>query len=228
MRDITIPVAGYIPLSSVDWPEKLVSTVFLQGCTWKCGYCHNPDLIPVKQKTNYTWNEYLLFLSRRVGLLDGAVFSGGEPTIHRELPEAMENVKTFGFGVGLHTSGVSPMFLSRCIDLVDWIGLDIKSSPDNYETVTQGKNSGKNAYRSLELVLDTDIPYEVRTTISKEYFSVPDIISLAIDLEERGVTNYCLQNARLPDGYGIFTSDELNYLEKEIKSLGFEKFTLRR
>lgn len=228
MKEIDIPVAGYIPLSSVDWPERLVSTVFLQGCTWKCGYCHNPELIPIKKKTNHSWAEYLLFLSRRVGLLDGVVFSGGEPTIHRELYDAIENVKTFNFGIGIHTSGISPLFLSRCLNLIDWIGLDIKALPGDYEKLTEGKNSGRNAYTSLDLVIESDIPYEIRTTISRDYFSVEDVISLATHLRSKDISTYSIQIARLPQSFNSFTEQELTDIEKLVKELDFEKFAMRR
>lgn len=98
-------VAGLVKLSTTDWPGKLVAVVFLQGFPWRCTYCHNPALLDAKSTGAITWQEVLYFLGRRRGLLDGVVFSGGEPLLSPTLPKAMQDMAALGFEIGLHTGG---------------------------------------------------------------------------------------------------------------------------
>ncbi len=102
----SLTVAGLVRLSTVDWPGRMVSTIFLQGCPWNCIYCHNPDLIDCRTSGIMAWADVETFLQRRQGLLDGVVFTGGEPTRQRGLMDAMERAHTLGFQVGclLYTS----------------------------------------------------------------------------------------------------------------------------
>ena len=86
---MTLRVGGLTPLSTSDWPGMLAAVVFCQGCPWRCGYCHNPGLIPARGDNEIPWEDVLAFLRRRQGLLDGVVFSGGEPTAQAGLLDAM-------------------------------------------------------------------------------------------------------------------------------------------
>lgn len=138
-----VPVAGVVPFSSVDWPGKLAATVFLQGCPWRCPYCHNPGLqatAPCEGGVGdgageVSWAGFVDLLGRRRGLLDGVVFTGGEPTMHRGLGAAIDEVHVLGFDVGLHTSGCYPEALGRILDdhRPEWIGLDVKADPRDAE-----------------------------------------------------------------------------------------------
>ena len=128
--DLTI--AGLVRLSTVDWPGHMAATVFLQGCPWNCLYCHNPDLIDCRTPGIMEWAEVEKFLQRRRGLLDGVVFTGGEPTRQRGLADAMARVRNMGFQVGLHTMGAYPTLLRPLIPLIDWVGFDIKAAPAHY------------------------------------------------------------------------------------------------
>ena len=123
----SLAIAGLVPLSTCDWPGKLVATVFLQGCPWQCTYCHNPDLISPRTPGQVPFERVRELLAKRRGLLDGVVFSGGEPTRQRALGSAMREVRELGFGVGLHTGGSYPARLREVIGLVDWVGIDIKA-----------------------------------------------------------------------------------------------------
>ena len=88
-----IRIGGMTPLTSIDFPGHLAAVLYLQGCPWRCGYCHNPELIPARSEVRIGWEEVLAFLQRRRGLLDGVVFSGGEPTSQAELLEAIASVQ---------------------------------------------------------------------------------------------------------------------------------------
>lgn len=137
MSDTGLVIAGLTPFSTVDWPGKLAAVVFLQGCPWNCGYCQNFAIIDPKAPAQVPESELWSLLERRTGLLDGVVFSGGEPTRQPALLEAARRAKQLGFQVGLHTGGAYPRRLAALLaqNLVDWIGLDIKALPQNYPRV---------------------------------------------------------------------------------------------
>lgn len=189
-------MAGLVRLSTVDWPGKLAAVVFLQGCPWQCTYCHNPDLIDVRAPGTLAWTDILEFLDRRRGLLDGVVFSGGEPTLQPRLPQAVDDVRARGFGVGLHTGGAWPRRLERLLPRLDWVGLDVKHLPEKYAEITGAGPSGAAAWASLDAVLESGVDHEVRTTVDPTVHVRDDVIALADRLRERGVRRHVLQEAR--------------------------------
>ncbi|WP_435738215.1 anaerobic ribonucleoside-triphosphate reductase activating protein [Cellulosimicrobium sp. PMB13] len=204
-------LAGTSPLSTVDWPGRLVATVFTQGCPWRCGYCHNPGLIPVAPpappRTERApriegaprWPDVLAFLERRRGLLDGVVFSGGEPTLHPGLLGAIDDVRALGFAVGLHTGGAWPARLARLLPFVDWVGLDVKHLPSRYPAVTGTAPSGPRAFESLAVLLRSGVDHEVRTTVDPHVHTRTELVALGAHLHRLGVRRWVLQEAR-PDG----------------------------
>src|SRR5450759_3498739 len=101
-----LKVGGVTAFSATDYPGKLAAVIFVQGCPWRCGYCHNPHLQTRTRTSPTAWADVLLLLQRRVGLIDAVVFSGGEPTMDPALAEAMREVRALGFGVGLHSAGI--------------------------------------------------------------------------------------------------------------------------
>lgn len=189
-------MAGLVRLSTVDWPGKLAAVVFLQGCPWQCTYCHNPDLIDVRTPGTLAWTDVLAFLDRRRGLLDGVVFSGGEPTLQPGLPQAVDDVRARGFGVGLHTGGAWPRRLERLLPRLDWVGLDVKHLPEKYAEITGAGPSGEAAWASLDAVLASGVDHEVRTTVDPTVHVRDDVIALADRLRERGVRRHVFQEAR--------------------------------
>jgi pyruvate formate lyase activating enzyme len=188
-------------MSTVDWPGKLAAVVFLQGCPWRCTYCHNDAILDPRAPGIMSWTAVTDFLARRRGLLDGVIFSGGEPTLSTALPAAIDQVRGLGFQVGLHTGGPWPRRLERLLadGKVDWVGLDIKHLPEKYGDVTGVASSGRAAWRSLEAVLASGVDHEVRTTVDPTVHSSADIIDLGTRLRVMGVQRHVLQEAR-PDG----------------------------
>lgn len=210
----SIPIAGLVHFSTADWPGMLVATVFTQGCSWRCPYCHNPQLQDVRRGGAVAWNEVMEFLKSRENLLDGVVFSGGEPTRHRGVESAMAEVKEFGFAVGLHTNGMYPGRLRSVVGagVVDWVGLDIKAGREAYDVAigrpecdsndSAENNIGSDLHRrrsaadvvwqSVDLVQEwvTNAPgcdFEVRTTLYDDYRIGASLPSLAKELAERGI-----------------------------------------
>lgn len=189
-------IAGLTPLSTCDWPDRLVATVFLQGCPWSCSYCHNPGLIDPRTPGQVAWADVADLLARRVGLLDGVVFSGGEPTRQPGLGAAMRAVKDAGFDVGLHTGGAYPRRLATVLPLVDWVGLDVKATPELYEALTGTRGSARPAFAALDLVLASGVPVQVRTTVDPTVLTADDVAELSRRLAARGVTDHVLQEVR--------------------------------
>ncbi len=192
-----IRVGGLERLSTCDWPGELAATIFLQGCPWDCPYCHNPHLIPAESDGAMDWGEVLDFLASRRGLLDGIVFSGGEPTLQRTLPEAMKAVRKLGFGIGLHTAGPYPARLAAVLPLCDWVGFDVKAPFADYARVTGARGSGDKARESLLLLLASGVAHQVRTTVDPALLDDAAVGRMGADLAALGVASHTLQEFRL-------------------------------
>lgn len=192
----SLRVGGVTPLSATDWPGQLAAVVFCQGCPWRCSYCHNPDLIPAQSKSEVAWADVLAFLKRRQGLLDAVVFSGGEPTLQASLPEAMREVRALGYKIGLHTGGMYPRRLAEVLKYCDWVGMDVKAPFADYARITGVKDSGEPVQESLDLLLASNVAYEVRTTVHPALLTDEEVIELAHDLAGYGVKRYVVQAFR--------------------------------
>jgi pyruvate formate lyase activating enzyme len=191
-----IRVGGLTPLSSTDYPGYLAAVVFCQGCPWRCGYCHNPHLVPGAKDASIAWDEVLAFLHKRQGLLDAVVFSGGEPTAQPHLADAMRAVKALGYRIGLHTAGVYPARLAEVLPLVDWVGMDVKAPFADYERITGVANSGDKAQQSLRAILDSGVEYEFRTTVHSAQLGAECVKKISTELLDRGANHYVLQEFR--------------------------------
>lgn len=141
----------------------------------------------------------MTFLEARRGLLDGVVFSGGEPTLQPNLENAIKQVRSMGFGIGLHTGGPYPGRLAQVLPLVDWVGFDIKAPRKAYDRITGARRSGDKAMRSLRLLLDSGVAYDLRTTVHPDLLSKEDLLELAAEVSEAGGKDHRIQKFR-PDG----------------------------
>ena len=103
-----IRIGGIEKFSIVDFPNRMSAVVFMQGCPWRCPFCHNTHLQDVNAETNIVWKKFTDFLEQRKGMLDAVVFSGGEPLVQDTLGAAMDEVKALGYQIGLHTGGYRP------------------------------------------------------------------------------------------------------------------------
>jgi pyruvate formate lyase activating enzyme len=195
-----IQVGGLVPLGTVDWPGQLAAVVFARGCPWRCGYCHNGALRDLCGSAR-PWAAVLDLLRARRGLLDGVVFSGGEPTLHPRLHEALADVRALGFATGLHTGGAFPERLGALLarGLLDWVGFDVKASRVRYDAVTGVPGSGAAAWRSLRLLVSSGVPCELRTTVSPNHHDLAGLVDLARDVALCGAGNLVLQPCRGPD-----------------------------
>ncbi len=189
-------VGGFECFSTVDWPGQFVAVVFCQGCAWRCGYCHNPHLIPfVESAAPIAWDDIVAWLDRRRGLLDGVVFSGGEPTLQPGLGAAIAAARELGFRIGLHTGGPAPENLAAVLPLLDWVGFDFKAPFDRYAQVT-GHNHGALARASFRRLRAAGVACEVRTTWHPRLLDQEDLAAMARTLASEGVAEWVIQRFR--------------------------------
>jgi pyruvate formate lyase activating enzyme len=228
-----LKVGGVVPFTATDFPGALAAVVFVQGCPWRCRYCHNPHLQARSGPGAVPWHEIVRFLKRRVGLIDAVVFSGGEPTTDPALPDAIREVKALGFKTGLHSGGAYPRRLQDVLPLLDWVGLDVKAPFDDYQHITQVRRSGELALLSLATLQASGVDYECRTTLHPELMPESEILRLARALANRGVKRYVLQVFR-SQGCGDAQLNAVpiagypsNELIEQVSAL-FPRFELRR
>ena len=189
----SLKIGGLVPFTATDYPGKLAAVVFVQGCPWQCAYCHNPHLQVRGEASEMSWEQVLTILKRRMGMLDAIVFSGGEPTLDPALENAIRDARSLGYQIGLHTGGAYPRRLAEILPLIDWVGFDAKAPFADYAHITGVKGSGDSALASAQLILESGIAHEFRTTIHPDLISEDELLALAQTLATMGVQNYALQ-----------------------------------
>lgn len=169
---MNIAIKKMIETSLIDWEGKIVSTLYVSSCNFRCPYCYNCDLIlHPKNFKNIPFQEINNYLVERKDFIDGICMSGGEPTLYPDLPLYFKEIKDKDFLIKLDTNGANPKLLEELLNLglVDYIAMDIKSSLDfeNYSKAAGIKDKMllENVKNSIELIMNSKIDYEFRTTI---------------------------------------------------------------
>lgn len=203
-------LGGYQKLTLIDFPGTIATTVFTVGCSFRCGFCHNPELVIKSQfpALNNLEEEFFAHLAKRKGKLEGVCITGGEPTIQSDIIEFIKKIKAMGFKVKLDSNGTRPDVLRKVINekLVDFIAMDIKSSPENYSKTVGLKADIERIKLSVKLIMSSKIPYEFRTTVVPGIHSEQDFMEIAKWI--KGAKAYYLQEYR-----------EMRVLDPKIKSL---------
>lgn len=192
-------IAGIEPFTTIDFPDRLACVLFAQGCPNRCPFCHNPDLQPL-QGDCLAWAEVLSFLQQRQQMLDGVVFSGGEPLMQPTVVDAIQQVHQMGYQVAVHTSGVYPDRLKQVLPMLSWVGLDVKAPQEKYDLLSGRVGLWGTLEKSLTYLLQAGIDFETRTTCDPRYLSVQDIGALMDFLAAQKVPVYALQKYRTFDG----------------------------
>ncbi len=192
-------IGGLQKFTLIDFPDKLACTVFLSGCNFKCPWCYSSELVlpqKIKSQPKISETEFFDFLKNRKGILEGVVICGGEPTINKDLPEFVKKIKEMGFCMKLDTNGSNPQMLESLFDkkLVDYIAMDIKAPYKKYESLIGKKTILKNIEKSIDLIKNSGIDYEFRTTVVPHLHKKQDILEIAKVLS--GAKKYYLQNFR--------------------------------
>ncbi|MCQ2742024.1 MAG: anaerobic ribonucleoside-triphosphate reductase activating protein [Bacilli bacterium] len=186
---------GLEKLSLVDYDQHLSAVLFMAGCPFRCPFCHNSDLVihPENAKA-IPWEEIYAFLKKRVGVLDGVVITGGEPTLMPDLLEKMKAIKDLGYQIKLDTNGSHPNIVKEAVSLglVDYIAMDIKNSKEKYPLTAGVPNLDiKPIEESVEFIMNSGIDYEFRTTIIDEHHDLASIKDIANWI--KGAKKYFLQ-----------------------------------
>lgn len=170
-------IRGLYKTSLIDYPGKISSVVFAGGCNLRCGYCHNPDIVLGNADPDISENYFFEFLAGRKKLIDGVTITGGEPSLHPDLPEFLKKIKDMGFLVKLDTNGFFPGAVEAVLEkgLVDYIALDVKSSPAKYSSVTGKELPFSTVLETINILKKSGVDFELRTTCIPELVTLDDI-----------------------------------------------------
>lgn len=214
MDSFGIIIKGIVPLTTVDYKGKAASTIFLQGCNFRCPFCHNPELVPIMPSGEVlSEKEILGYLSGQKGWIDAICISGGEPTLHKGLPEFIRKLKARRLLVKLQTNGTNPQMLKALLkeNLLNYISMDIKAPKEKYALLSGTNPDMDKLQESIDAIMSAancppnpqarqdmqnasgSADYSFHTTVSPE-LSIEDIKSIGLWLN--GAKRYVLQQFR--------------------------------
>lgn len=188
-------ISGLQKLTLLDYPEKVACTIFTSGCNFRCPFCHNASLVIRPSAENYSEEEILSFLKKRIGILEGICVTGGEPLCQNDITEFLSKVKNLGYSVKLDTNGSFPKKLKELVKsgLVDYVAMDIKNSLSDYAKTVGIENFDTAPIKeSIDFLLEGNTPYEFRTTVVKELHTTENMSDIAKLI--KGADKYFLQN----------------------------------
>lgn len=200
-------LGGLQKTTLIDYPGKIAATVFTSGCSFRCPWCYSSELVlpeKIKFQPEISEKDFFKFLKEKQGLLEGVVVCGGEPTLHKDLPKFVKKIKSLGYLVKLDTNGSNPAMLQKLISekLIDYAAMDIKAplalkskfQNSKYEKAAGVKVDLGAIKKSVEIIKNSGIDCEFRTTVVPGIHSKEDIIQIAREISP--AKKYCLQNFR--------------------------------
>jgi len=192
-------IKGLVDLSLVDWDRKISMVIFLAGCNMRCPFCYNVKLVLHPEKlSTVPFEQIEKRLKRNTEWTDGVVITGGEPTIHRDLPDLCQKIKKLGFLVKLDTNGTNPVMTEKLITtkLVDYVAMDIKAplTEDKYFRAcgVNTENLLEEIEKTIDLLLKDEVGYEFRTTVVPSLHRKQDIKDICKRI--RGCRKYVMQD----------------------------------
>ena len=210
-------IGGLMKLTLLDYPGKVACTVFLEGCNFRCPFCHNSDMAQCKSPDEMNDEEFFGFLNKRQGILDGVCVSGGEPLMCDDVFGFLEKIKALGYSLKLDTNGSFPERLKKAVEsgFCDYVAMDIKNSPQKYG-VTAGCDgiSFETVKESIDFLKKSGIPHEFRTTVVKDFHTTADMEEIA---EIVGGSPYFIQPFR--DGETVMKQGLTEFETEEIREL---------
>ena len=215
-------IGGLQKSSLLDYPGKIAAILFTQGCNFRCGYCHNPELLNFKSEeiqTDITLNSFYDFLKTRTGKLDGVVITGGEPCLQDDLIEVIQEIKNLGFLVKLDTNGTYPEKIKELFNknLLDYVAMDIKAPLDKYHKITGTIINPDNIKSSIDLIINSGIDYEFRTTVLSSQLSFSDFEEIGNLIS--GAKRYYLQKFVASKIYNKALMSEKTYSAEDFEKI---------
>lgn len=209
-------IGGIQKTTLIDFPQRVAAIVFTQGCNFRCGYCHNPELLKYNSNYIYKLNDFFDFLKSRQGKLDGVVITGGEPTLQSGLYEFIKKIKFLGFEVKLDTNGTNPNIIRKLMNdnLLDYLAMDIKAPIDKYNQIAGVSVNIDNIIKSIDIIKSSDIDYEFRTTVVKSQLSPEDFDKIGMMLQ--GAKLYYLQKFIPSKCYNPEFNEKASYDDSEL------------
>ena len=211
-------IGGLMKLTLLDYPGVIACTVFIEGCNFRCPFCHNSSMVFSESPDEIAEDEFFEFLRKRQGVLEGVCVTGGEPLISPEIFGFLEKIKGLGYKVKLDTNGSFPERLKKIVEmnLCDYVAMDIKNSPEKY-SITSGKDavSFETVKQSIEFLKASGIQHEFRTTVVKDFHTKADVAQIAELLGEN--EKYFIQPFR--DGESVICQGLGEFDTGEVKEL---------
>lgn len=210
-------VQGYQKLTLLDFPGRTACTVFTGGCNLRCPFCHNAGLVRTPLAEANRTEEVLDYLAKRRGILDGVCVTGGEPLLQPDLTDFIRKIKGMGYAVKLDTNGSLPDRLADLLaqGLVDYVAMDIKSSPAGYAAAT-GTEVDVTVYdRSVQILRNSGVPYEFRTTAVGGIHTPEDFVAIGRwlgDVPRYFIQRFVDSGQLLREGYHPFSIEEMEHL----------------
>ncbi len=224
----TMSIGGFQKLTLLDYPGKVACTIFTAGCNMKCPFCHNRDLVFVPEDMVKTDPEEILeYLKKRQGILEGVAITGGEPLMQPGLVAFLRKIKELGYPIKLDTNGLMPNRLAEVIKegLADYVAMDIKNCPEKY-ALTAGLSNNETVmeiiHRSIDILRNSGIEYEFRTTVVREFHTTQDLVEAANLI--KGTKNYYLQQfvdsgMCIEEGHTGYSRREMKRMLEEVRKV---------
>ncbi|WP_082104651.1 anaerobic ribonucleoside-triphosphate reductase activating protein [Demequina soli] len=190
-----LAIADFRSSGVTAWPGRIAATVTLQGCPWRCAYCRHPESHDPSEAGRVAWAEVLEQLEAHRSLVDAVVFGGGEPSRQDGLIPAIREARAMGYAIGIHTMGAHPGRLASVLPEVDWVGFDIKGTPEMYTRITGTDTAGFQAWNSLEALVDSGVDYELQFTVDPTVHTREDVFATVREIVRLGAHAPVLQQA---------------------------------
>jgi pyruvate formate lyase activating enzyme len=220
-------LGGLQKLTLIDYPGKIAATVFTVGCSFRCPFCHNPELVLPDWSGgvgSVSEEEFFSFLKSRQNKLEGVCITGGEPTVQKDILDFMRKIKELNFAVKLDSNGTRPDVLKKALEekVVDFVSMDIKNSIGKYDETAGTEVNMDRIKLSVDLIRASGLDYEFRTTVVPGFHKEEDFDEIGNWLE--GSRKYALQKFR--DEGKLLDESIRNKVEKR-NELNLEKIKRR-
>lgn len=209
-------IKSVIWASMLDYPGHVCTTLFFENCNFGCEFCHNKDIS--KMKDLDFDKEILPKLKERQCMVDHIVLSGGECTIDKDIQRIVDTLYENGFKIGIHTNGYNPQFIQDNLNKISYIGMDIKNDFDNYTGISNIQDINiERIKESIDIVVESGIEHEFRTTIYPKYVDKKNCIEIAKYLGNKKAKKYMLQQYKKVEGIKVepYQEDYLKEIQQE-------------